>query len=226
MPYASWTKAVEAGANADQLAAYAVDRLGRFADGEHVLIDFLDRAAVGQFCRALGFSRRRNWAALTLDVIAPPDRSGANVVPAKEAAAVLALLRTLIRGKHVQPLDEAGKPKPVLINDFLPKGTFQREPTLGHLWEWQYALAVELEHGRTRGTNVTNNHPLTTALVVLAHLSEDRLYYARLWVMETEGELFAAQLDKKPFAEIHETLDMLSRAQTHLAQRIAEKLAG
>jgi hypothetical protein len=44
--------------------------------------------------------------------------------------------------------------------------------------------------------------------------------------METEGELFAAQLDKKPFAEIHETLDMLSRAQTHLAQRIAEKLAG
>ena len=73
MPYASWTKAVEAGANADQLAAYAVDRLGRFADGEHVLIDFLDRAAVGQFCRALGFSSRRNWAALTLDVIAPPD---------------------------------------------------------------------------------------------------------------------------------------------------------
>ncbi len=225
MSYESWTAAIEARATADQLAAYAVERLGRFSDGDDVVIDFLDRAAVGQFCRALGFSTRRNWASLTLDTIAPADATGAHVVPAKEATAVLKLLRSLVTGHHLQPLDESGKPKPVLVNDFLPKGTFQGERTLGHLWEWQYALAVELEHGRTRGTNVTNNHPLATAMVVLAHLSEDRLYYARLWVMETQGELFAAQLDKKPFAEIHGLLEMLSRAETHLAQRIAEKLA-
>jgi hypothetical protein len=35
-------------------------------------------------------------------------------------------------------------------------------------------------------------------MVVLAHLAEDRLYYARLLVMETEGELFNAQLKNTP----------------------------
>ena len=113
-----------------------------------------------------------------------------------------------------------------LVACLLVAGTAYRgKKCLGHLWEWRYALAVELEHGRYRGTNVTNNHPLLTALVVLAHLSEDALYYARLWVMETEGELLTAQLEKAPFKEIHETLEILQRAQEHKAKRIAEKLA-
>lgn len=43
---------------------------------------------------------------------------------------------------------------------------------------------------------MTNNHPLLTALVVVAHLSEDMLYYARLLEMETSTELFSAHLEK------------------------------
>jgi len=45
-----------------------------------------------------------------------------------------------------------------------------------------------------------------------------------LWVMESEGELFTAELAKRPFAEIHDALALLARARTHLAARIAEKL--
>ena len=43
--------------------------------------------------------------------------------------------------------------------------------------------------------------------------------------METEGELLNAQLDRAPFKELHETLEVLQRAQQHKAQRIAEKVA-
>jgi hypothetical protein len=122
------------------------------------------------------------------------------------------------------PSDD-GTPVPDLLNDFLPSGTrFQGTKCLGHLWEFRYALAVELEHGSTRGTNVTNNHPLLTGLVVMAHLAEDRLYYARLWVMETEGELLNAQLERKPFKEIHEILEHLTLARKHLEARISEAI--
>ena len=111
-----------------------------------------------------------------------------------------------------------------MINDFLPMGQFQKQKCYGHSWEWSYALAVELEHGRDRGTNVTMNHPLLTALVVLAHLTEDRLYYARLYVMEAEGELFNAQLDGLPHAQVLDILKKLATARQNLQDRIAEKL--
>ena len=38
---------------------------------------------------------------------------------------------------------------------------------------------------------------LLTAFVVMAHLTEDKVYYARLWVTESEGELTNAVLEKK-----------------------------
>ena len=56
--------------------------------------------------------------------------------------------------------------------------------------EFAYALKVELEHGRIKDANVTNNHPFLTAMIVLAHMSETTTYYKRLKVMETEGEIF------------------------------------
>lgn len=56
--------------------------------------------------------------------------------------------------------------------------------------EFAYALDVELEHGKIRDANVTNNHPFLTAMVVLAHMSETLTYYKRLKVMETEAEIF------------------------------------
>lgn len=67
-------------------------------------------------------------------------------------------------------------------------------PSGGHeefnMEEFAFALKVELEHGKIRDTNVTNNHPFLTAMIVLAHMTETLTYYKRLKVMETEGEIF------------------------------------
>lgn len=56
--------------------------------------------------------------------------------------------------------------------------------------EFAYALKVELEHGRLKAANVTNNHPFLTAMIVLAHMTETITYYKRLQVMEAEGEIY------------------------------------
>ena len=54
-------------------------------------------------------------------------------------------------------------------------------------------LQIELEHGtRFPDANVTNNHPVLTGKIVLAHLKESLLYYKRLAVAELEGDLLAA----------------------------------
>jgi len=54
-------------------------------------------------------------------------------------------------------------------------------------------LEVELEHGtRFKDANVTNNHPVLTGMIVLAHLKEMMDYYERLGVTELEGDLFKA----------------------------------
>jgi len=57
-------------------------------------------------------------------------------------------------------------------------------------------LAVELEHGREYSeANVTNNHPVATGKIVLAHMLEMLDYYERLDVAENEGELMKAAAD-------------------------------
>ncbi|MBU1049155.1 hypothetical protein KKG90_03920 [Candidatus Bipolaricaulota bacterium] len=54
-------------------------------------------------------------------------------------------------------------------------------------------LDVELEHGtRYPEANITNNHPLITGRIVVAHLKESMDYYRRLAVAEAEGDLVAA----------------------------------
>jgi hypothetical protein len=60
--------------------------------------------------------------------------------------------------------------------------------------EWfQQGLEVELEHGLAfPDANVTNNHPILTGKIVLAHLKEMLDYYLRLEVAELEGDLFKA----------------------------------
>jgi hypothetical protein len=58
---------------------------------------------------------------------------------------------------------------------------------------FQGGLQVELEHGlRFREANVTNNHPVLTGRIVVAHLMEIDDYYERLKVLELEAELFKA----------------------------------
>jgi hypothetical protein len=58
---------------------------------------------------------------------------------------------------------------------------------------FQQGLEVELEHGlQFPDANVTNNHPILTGKIVLAHLKEMLDYYIRLNVAEIEGDLFKA----------------------------------
>ncbi len=52
-------------------------------------------------------------------------------------------------------------------------------------------MNVELEHGaRDARTNVTNDDPLTTAKIAMAHLSEFPDYYTRLQKLEDEANDF------------------------------------
>jgi hypothetical protein len=59
--------------------------------------------------------------------------------------------------------------------------------------EFCRGLEVELEHGTEfKDANVTNNHPLLTGLIVLAHFKESLDYYRLLDVAELEGDLIKA----------------------------------
>jgi len=58
---------------------------------------------------------------------------------------------------------------------------------------FKQGLEVELEHGvQFPDANVTNNHPLLTGMIVLAHLKEMLDYYVRLEVAELEGDMLKA----------------------------------
>jgi len=63
--------------------------------------------------------------------------------------------------------------------------------------DFRQGLEVELEHGiRYAEANVTNNHPILTGKIVLAHFKESLDYYKRLEVAEIEGDLLKAVVDK------------------------------
>lgn len=56
--------------------------------------------------------------------------------------------------------------------------------------QYRMGMDVELEHGsQDPVTNVTNDDPLTTGKIALAHLNEFSDYYTRLKKMEAEGEV-------------------------------------
>ncbi|MFN2234210.1 MAG: DUF5661 family protein [Anaerolineales bacterium] len=58
---------------------------------------------------------------------------------------------------------------------------------------FKQGLDVELEHGiQFPDSNVTNNHPILTGMIVLAHLKEMLDYYLRLEVAELEGDMLKA----------------------------------
>jgi hypothetical protein len=61
------------------------------------------------------------------------------------------------------------------------------------LKDFKIGLEVELEHGLMFNQyNVTNNHPLLTGKIVMAHFREMLDYYKRLEVAEIEGDLLKA----------------------------------
>ena len=63
--------------------------------------------------------------------------------------------------------------------------------------DFRQGLEVELEHGISfKDANVTNNHPILTGKIVLAHLKESLDYYKRLEIAEIEGDLLKAAVSK------------------------------
>ena len=57
--------------------------------------------------------------------------------------------------------------------------------------QFRMGLDVELEHGRIdMQTNVTNDNPILTGKIALAHLKEIPDYYTRLAKLEKEGDAF------------------------------------
>jgi hypothetical protein len=94
-----------------------------------------------------------------------------------------------------------------MINDFMPRPRLKFTTTearqigeqLGIDWgkspfdveQFRIGLDVELEHGRRNYlTNVTDDDPITTAKIALAHLNEFPDYYMRLTQLEKEAKAF------------------------------------
>jgi len=85
----------------------------------------------------------------------------------------------------------------------MPKKHFSSEEakrigeSLGINWskfdveQFRMGMDVELEHGtRDPRTDVTNDDPLITGKIALAHLNEFPDYYTRLKKMEEEGDKY------------------------------------
>jgi hypothetical protein len=57
--------------------------------------------------------------------------------------------------------------------------------------QFRMGMDVELEHGTVDpNTNVTNDDPIMTGKIALAHLNEFPDYYTRLYEMEKEADKF------------------------------------
>lgn len=92
------------------------------------------------------------------------------------------------------------------------------------LEDFKVGLEVELEHGtRFPDANVTNNHPILTGKIVLAHLYESMDYYKRLEVAEIEGDILKA-LKAKNLAKVEALYRKLAKAKLELSQEEARQL--
>jgi hypothetical protein len=86
-----------------------------------------------------------------------------------------------------------------IVSSFTPEQAEELGRRIGIDWDqarfdveqFRRGLEVELEHGtRDQATNVSDDDPLTTARIALAHLNEFPDYYTRLAVMEGEAEAY------------------------------------
>ena len=93
-----------------------------------------------------------------------------------------------------------------------------------NLEDFRKGLEVELEHGtRFADANVTNNHPILTGKIVLAHLKETLDYYKRIDIAELEGDLLKAILEQD-MVKVKSKYQKLVNAQVLLSRTIAEQL--
>jgi hypothetical protein len=113
----------------------------------------------------------------------------------------------------------AGEARAILV-ELNPKG-MKIDPG-----EFCRGLEVELEHGmQFKDANVTNNHPLLTGLIVLAHFKESLDYYKLLEVAELEGDLMKA-VTKGSAAKIKEYYRRLANAKIALHKAELVRLKG
>ena len=84
--------------------------------------------------------------------------------------------------------------------------------------DFRDGLEVELEHGtKYPEANVTNNHPVLTGKIVIAHLKETLGYYRRLKIMELETVIHKA-LVAKDAAKLEQYLKRLAKEKLELSK--------
>jgi len=106
-----------------------------------------------------------------------------------------------------------------IIQDLIGEEAGQISPD-----EFRKGLEVELEHGLVfPDANVTNNHPILTGKIVLAHLKETLDYYTRLEVAELEGDMLKASTrgDRDKLSQVYARL---VKARSELGAKEAEQL--
>ena len=92
------------------------------------------------------------------------------------------------------------------------------------LEDFRLGLEVELEHGiRFPEANITNNHPILTGKIVLAHFKESLDYYQRLEVAEIEGDILKAVASKNT-TKVVALYEKLVKAKLELSQAETEIL--
>lgn len=92
------------------------------------------------------------------------------------------------------------------------------------LEDFRIGLEVELEHGMMfKDYNVTNNHPVLTGKIVMAHFKEMLDYYKRLELAEIEGDLLKATA-AKDMVKIQKYSKKLANAKKALAESDSKQL--
>ena len=90
--------------------------------------------------------------------------------------------------------------------------------------DFKLGLEIELEHGlQYEDANVTNNHPILTGRIVLAHLKEGLDYYLRLECMELEMELADALATRNSEKGVKKRRE-LAKAREKLEARILKQM--
>ena len=90
--------------------------------------------------------------------------------------------------------------------------------------DFRQGLLVELEHGTMYAdANVTNNHPILTGKIVLAHLKETLDYYKRLEVVEIEGDILKALIAGN-LKKVEAKYRKLAKAQLDLNKAVSAQL--
>jgi len=91
---------------------------------------------------------------------------------------------------------------------------------------FRLGLEVELEHGTMfKRLNVTNNHPILTGKIVMAHFMEMLDYYKRLEVAEVEGDILKAVVAKN-MQKIQKYYRKLAGARMELGRTETSRLKG